>query len=140
MQRPDETPAGTGQLDGVSAGLPALARAIKLQQKASKVGFDWNDAAKVLEKLREETDETAEELDRSPRDDERLEDEIGDLLFTVANLARHVNIDPDQALRRTNAKFIKRFEKIEAALADDGRRPEGASLDEMEDLWIKAKS
>jgi nucleoside triphosphate diphosphatase len=140
VERPDERPAGSGQLDGVSAGLPALARAVKLQQKASKVGFDWNNAAKVLEKLREETDETAEELDRTPRDDERLADEIGDLLFTVANLARHVNIDPDQALRRTNAKFINRFEKIEAALADDGRRPEHASLDEMEGLWIKAKS
>jgi ATP diphosphatase len=126
-------------LDGVPAGLPALARAVKLQEKASTVGFDWNDPKAVLAKLREEADEIEAELDRSPRDADRLEDEVGDLLFAVANLARHLKVDPDQALRRTNAKFIERFSRIEDALAASGRTPAGASLDEMEALWQAAK-
>jgi ATP diphosphatase len=129
-----------GLLDDVAAGHPALARAVKLQQKASTVGFDWNDARLVMEKVREETDEIAAELDRSPREPERLSDEIGDLLFAVANLARHVNVDPDQALRQANAKFVSRFGYVEAALAADGRTPGEASLDEMEQLWHRAKS
>jgi ATP diphosphatase len=127
-------------LDGVSAGLPALARAVKLQRKASTVGFDWNDARRVIEKLREEADEFAAELDRSPNQPERLADEVGDLLFVVANLARHVNVDPDQALRQANAKFISRFGYVEEALAADGRSLEDASLDEMERLWQLAKT
>lgn len=128
-----------GLLDGISAGLPALARAVKLQRKASTVGFDWNDPRHVVEKLREEADEIAAELDRSPSEPERLADEVGDLLFVVANLARHVNVDPDQALRQTNAKFVNRFGQIEAALAADGRPLAEASLDEMERLWQAAK-
>ena len=126
-------------LDSVSAGLPGLARAVKLQEKASSVGFDWNDPAMVLAKLREETDEITVEIDRSPTDAGGIQDEIGDLLFTVANLARHLKVDPDQALRRTNAKFISRFGHIEKSLAASGRTATDASLDEMEALWQDAK-
>jgi ATP diphosphatase len=128
-----------GLLDGVSAGMPAMARAVKLQEKASTVGFDWNDPRAVLTKLREEADEIEDEIDQRPPAPDRLEDEIGDLLFAVANLARHLKVDPDQALRRTNAKFIERFGRIEAALAAVGRTPAEASLDEMEELWQEAK-
>jgi ATP diphosphatase len=141
-ERADRRPDGgtrAGVLDAVPAGMPPMARALKLQAKASTVGFDWNDPKAVLAKLREETDEIAAEIDRSPTEPDRLEDEIGDLLFAVANLARHLKIDPDQALRRTNAKFIERFGRIEAALAAVGRTPAEASLDEMEELWQKAK-
>ncbi len=133
-----EGPAGL--LEGVPAALPALARAVKLQAKASTVGFDWNDPMAVLAKLREEIDEIEVELAADPRDTGRTEDEIGDLLFAVANLARHVKVDPDQALRRTNAKFMMRFAAIEKALAAEGRTPKDATLDEMEALWQAAKA
>jgi ATP diphosphatase len=128
-----------GVLDGVPAGLPALARAVKLQERAGTVGFDWHDPNAVLDKLREETKEVADEINRPTPDRDRVEDEIGDLLFSVANLARHLSVDPDQALRRTNAKFIHRFRAIEDALAAAGRSPAEASLDEMELLWQQAK-
>ena len=127
-------------LDGVKAGLPGLTRAVKLQEKASTVGFDWNDADQVVRKLREETDEIATEMERVPVNDEHMADEIGDLLFTVANLARHLKVDPDQALRRANAKFIRRFTAVENALAQDDREPANASLEEMESLWRQAKA
>ena len=129
-----------GLLDGVTAALPALARAVKLQSKASTVGFDWNDPRAVIAKIREELGEIEAELDRPKNDPGRIEDEVGDLLFAIANLARHVGTDPDQALRRTNAKFMRRFGAIEAALASAGRTPAEASLDEMEALWVEAKS
>lgn len=127
-------------LEGVPLALPALTRAVKLQQKASAVGFDWNDARHVLDKIREETEEVAAELDSpgavaSPA----LEEEIGDLLFVVANLARHAKVDPEQALRAANAKFERRFRHIEQRLAAGGRAPAQASLDEMETLWLEAK-
>lgn len=131
--------AASQLLDAVSAGMPALARAVKLQKKASSVGFDWHDPRAVLDKLREETGEVAAEIDRSPRKKDRIADEIGDLLFTVANLARHLDIDPDQALRRTNAKFVWRFGQIEKSLSDAGRSLNDTSLDEMESLWKRAK-
>ena len=127
----------SGVLDGVTAGLPALIRAVKLQEKASTVGFEWNDPKAVLAKLREEISEIEFEIDIGDAD--RLADEVGDLLFAAANLARHLKVDADQALRRTNAKFVKRFKSIEAALAAQGRTPAGASLDEMEALWQAAK-
>ena len=127
----------SGVLDGVTAGLPALIRAVKLQEKASTVGFDWNDPKAVLAKLREEISEIEFEIDIGDAD--RLADEVGDLLFAAANLARHLKVDADQALRRTNTKFVKRFKSIEAALAAQGRTPAGASLDEMEALWQAAK-
>jgi nucleoside triphosphate diphosphatase len=126
-------------LDGVPEGLPALARAVKLQEKAGAVGFDWMDPRAVIDKFREEINEVTAEIDAPKMDRDRIEDEIGDLLFTVANLARHLAIDPDQALRRTNAKFIRRFHAIEDALAVTGRSPSDAGLDEMERLWQDAK-
>lgn len=131
-------PAASGALSGVPLPLPALSRALKLQQKASKVGFDWNDARAVLAKLREETAEIEEAL--AAGDEDAVKDEIGDLLFVVANLARHVQVDPEQALRGANAKFERRFAHIEARLKDVGRAPEQASLDEMDALWDEAKA
>ena len=128
-----------GLLDGVPAGLPAMIRAVRLQEKASTVGFDWNDPRAVLDKLAEEIGEIEAELTAPVCEPERLEDEVGDLLFAVANLARHLKVDPDQALRRTNAKFIRRFASIETALAAKGRGPAEATLDEMEALWQAAK-
>jgi ATP diphosphatase len=127
-----------GLLDGVPAGLPSLRRAQRLQEKASTVGFDWNDPKAVLAKLREEIDEIDAELDaKAPQS--RLQDELGDLMFAVVNLARHLKVDPDQALRRGNQKFARRFAAIEAALAAEGRTPGQSNLAEMEALWQKAK-
>jgi ATP diphosphatase len=136
-ERGRSIPAEKRVLDGVPVALPALIRAVKLQQKASRVGFDWNDPKAVLAKLREELAEIEAEIDGATH--ERLEDEVGDLLFAAANLARHLKVDADQALRRTNAKFVKRFGAIEDTLAASGRLPADASLDEMEALWQKAK-
>jgi ATP diphosphatase len=125
-------------LDAVPASAPPMMRAVKLQQKASTVGFDWNDPKAVLAKLREEADEIEAELaDAKP---ERLSDEVGDLLFAVANLARHLKVDPDQALAGTNAKFTRRFAAIEDALAAEGKTPADATLEEMEALWQRAKT
>jgi nucleoside triphosphate diphosphatase len=125
-------------LDGVPVAIPALMRAVKLQQKASTVGFDWNDPKAVLAKLREEIDEIEAEIDTS--NPERIADEVGDLLFAAANLARHLDVDPDQALAGTNAKFIRRFAAIEDGLAAEGRTPKDATLEEMESLWQHAKT
>jgi ATP diphosphatase len=127
-----------GALAGVSAGLPALARALKLQQKASKVGFDWNDARAVIAKIREETDEIEAELGTG--NEEHVEEEVGDLLFVVVNLARHLDVDAESALRGTNLKFERRFAGIEDALAAGGRTPSDASLAEMDALWDAAKA
>ncbi len=128
-----------GLLDGVPAGLPALMRAHKLQAKASTVGFDWNDARLVLAKLKEEIGEIEAELDRPDAETEAVAGEVGDLLFAVVNLARHLKVDADQALRSANVKFQRRFAAIEEALAAEGRAPAEASLDEMEALWQRAK-
>ena len=130
----------SGVLGGVGRGLPPLQRAVKLQEKAATVGFDWNDPRAVLAKLREEIGEIEAELDATDVAQERVADEIGDLMFAVVNLARHTGTDPEQALRRTNAKFERRFAAIEAALAAEGRTPADASLDEMEALWQAAKA
>lgn len=124
-------------LDGVPLALPALKRAVKLQQKASVVGFDWNDPRAVLSKLREEISEVEEALDR--RDRTALKDEIGDMLFVIANLARHADIDPEAALEGTNSKFRRRFAHIEAALAANGRDFSQTDLAEMDALWDEAK-
>lgn len=137
-ERSGSMPAEKRVLDGVPVALPALMRAVKLQQKASTVGFDWNDPKAVLAKLREELAEIEAEIDGATHD--RLEDEVGDLLFAAANLARHLKVDADQALRHANAKFVKRFGAIEDVLAAGGRSPADASLDEMEELWQKAKA
>jgi MazG family protein len=128
-----------GLLDDVPAALPALLRALKLQQRAATVGFDWDSAPKVVEKIAEEAAEIAE-AQMSGAAPERLQDEIGDLLFAVANLARHLGVDPETALRSTNAKFIRRFSQIEKALAAQNRTLAQASLDEMEALWQAAKA
>jgi MazG family protein len=128
-----------GLLDDVPIALPALLRALKLQQRAARVGFDWDSAPKVVEKIAEEAGEIAQARD-SGASPEKLEDEIGDLLFAVANLARHLGVDPETALRSTNAKFIRRFSEIESALAAQGRSMSEASLAEMEALWQAAKA
>lgn len=139
----------TSRLDGVPVALPALSRAVKLQRKAAEVGFDWADARLVLDKIREETVEVEQELGLQELDQQEigagapspaLTDEIGDLLFAVANLARHVGADPEQALRGANAKFERRFHFIERALTQRGETPEGSTLDEMEALWREAKA
>jgi ATP diphosphatase len=127
-----------GALSGVPLGMPALTRAVKLQEKAGKVGFDWNDPRAVLAKIREEIDEVEAELDAGR--DELARAELGDLLFALANLARHLKADPEAALRGTNAKFERRFAFIEAELSKQGRKPVEASLEEMDALWNEAKA
>jgi len=125
-------------LSDLKAGQPALARAMALQRKASTVGFDWNDPRAVLRKIREEADEIEAALERG--DASELESETGDLLFAVVNMARHVGVDPEMALRGTNAKFERRFGYIERALASRGRSLSSASLEEMDSLWDEAKA
>jgi nucleoside triphosphate diphosphatase len=126
-------------LDGVAAGLPALMRALKLQRRAARVGFDWPSAQNVFLKIDEELSEIKSELDVSPSP-ERLLDEVGDLLFAVVNLARHLEVDPEAALRHANGKFERRFRRVEDQLAAAGRDPADASLDELEALWQRAKT
>jgi len=126
-----------GFLGGIPIALPALTRAQKLTAKAAKVGFDWPDAEQVIDKIHEELEEVKEVSSTGERD--RIEDEIGDLLFSVTNLARHFGIDPETALRRTNAKFERRFGAVEGALMKQGRQLSEASLEEMEELWVQAK-
>ncbi|HMA15387.1 MAG: nucleoside triphosphate pyrophosphohydrolase [Bacteroidota bacterium] len=125
-------------LDGVTAALPALLRAEKLQKRAARVRFDWPDVEQVFDKLDEELGEIREEIAKGG-DPDRLEDEVGDLLFVVANLARHLKVDPESALRRTNAKFERRFRAMEAALAACGEKAEDQTLDTLEELWQAAK-
>jgi ATP diphosphatase len=126
-------------LDGVTAGLPALTRALKLQKRAGRVGFDWKEAPPILDKIAEEIAEVRHEMAAPARDPARLADEVGDLLFACVNLGRHLEIDPESALRGTNAKFERRFRRVEGLLAAAGKRPEQATLDEMERLWEQAK-
>ena len=128
----------TGALAGVPVTMTALTRALKLQEKAGKVGFDWNDPMAVLAKIREETDEIEAEIESGDR--ELAAAEIGDLMFAVVNLARHLDVDPETALRGTNAKFERRFGSIERALAADGKKPQDATLAEMDALWEAAKA
>jgi MazG family protein len=129
--------AREGALDDLPAALPALTRALKMQRRVARVGFDWPETADVLDKIVEEARELAEERDGDP---DRIEDEYGDLLFVMVNLGRHLQLDPEKALRRTNAKFERRFRAVEAALAAEGRRPEDAALAEMDALWDAAKA
>jgi ATP diphosphatase len=130
-------PESTGLLADVPRALPALTRAVKLQARAGTVGFDWNDARLVLAKIREELDEVEEALDQADQD--AVAQETGDLLFAMANLARHLKVDPEAALAATNAKFVRRFGHIEQGLAGRGRSLAEASLEEMEALWVEAK-
>jgi MazG family protein len=132
--------AAPSTLDGVPLALPALMRAIKLQNRAARVGFDWPSTDEVIDKIVEEARELAEVKRAADVDADRLEDEMGDLLFVAANLARHLKVDPEAALRRANAKFERRFRHIEARLAAEGRKPEDATLEEMDALWDEAKA
>lgn len=127
-----------GVLDDVPVGLPALTRAAKLTKRAARVGFDWPSVHEVLEKLDEETRELKDEIVAGDLDKARAE--LGDLLFVLANLARKLDVEPEDALRLTNRKFIRRFEAIEAALKSQGRTPDQSSLEEMDMLWNAAKN
>jgi ATP diphosphatase len=141
VKRGDDRPASV--LDGVPLALPALTRALKLQEKAGRVGFDWNDPRAVLAKIREEADEIEAELDEmddDPAGKEAAAAEVGDLLFAVVNLARHLSADPESILRATNLKFERRFQSIERALAALGKGPKDATLAEMDALWDAAKT
>ena len=126
-----------GTLDGVALGLPALLRAVKLQKRAARVGFDWPETSHVLNKIREEVEELHEAAEGADAD--HIEEEFGDLLFIMANLARHMDLCPETALRRANAKFTRRFGHIESRLKATGRRPEDSDLTEMDALWDDAK-
>ena len=137
----------SGLLDAISIAMPPMLRAVKLQQKAGTVGFDWNDPRAVLAKIREELDELEVEMDRAEsgvvtKAEARtsIEAELGDVLFALANLGRHLDIDPDAAVRATNEKFRRRFSYIERKLEEAGRHPKDATLNEMEALWQEAKS
>jgi MazG family protein len=127
-------------LDGIGPGLPALTRALKLQRRAARVGFDWPEIAPIFDKIEEEIGELREVLADSAPDPDRIEDELGDLLFAVVNLARRLDRDPEQALRRAGRKFDRRFRRIEEFLADEGKTPAKSTLDEMEALWRRAKA
>ncbi len=140
---------GEGLLADVALNLPALTRAVKLQEKAARVGFDWPSLAPVFDKMREELaelEEVAEPADprgasdRSPARLRKIEEEFGDLLFVMANVARHLALDPEAALRAANEKFTRRFAHIERRLADQNRAPESATLAEMDALWDEAKA
>jgi ATP diphosphatase len=127
-----------GAVAGVPVALPALTRALKLQDKAGQVGFDWNDPRAVLAKIREEADEIEAALDQKQAGEAAAE--VGDLLFAVVNLARHLGADPEAMLRATNLKFERRFASIERALAARGKTPSEATLEEMDRLWDEAKA
>ena len=140
----DELPGELGDLlfqvvlDGVALGLPALVRAVKLQKRAARVGFDWPSTDEVLAKMREEMAELVEARDSLGPDE--VVEEFGDLMFVMANLARHMQVDPEAALRAANTKFTRRFEKIEAWLAEAGKTPAMSDLAEMDALWNRAKA
>ena len=133
------------RLDDVVLALPALMRAVKLQKRAAEVGFDWPNLTPVLTKAEEEIAElraAIAESEMRPAKDQatRVAEEFGDLLFVMANIGRHLKIDPEAALRDANAKFVRRFKSIEAALAEEGRKPQDATLEEMDALWDAAKA
>ena len=125
-------------LDGVALGLPALTRAVKLQKRAARVGFDWPSTDEVVAKIREEAAELVEARDRLT--EAEVAEEFGDLLFVMANLARHMQVDPEAALRAANAKFTRRFMRIEDWLAEAGKTPAQSDLAEMDALWNRAKA
>lgn len=135
---PNDKPASL--LDGVPVPLPALSRALKLQKKASKAGFDWPDVTGVVEKVHEELGELEKEIGSEGGGNEKVEEEFGDLLFALANLARHLKLDPETALRAANAKFVRRFKGIEKRLETKDRRLADSSLSEMDALWELVKA
>ena len=129
----------TRLLDDVATTLPAMMRAFKLQKRAARVGFDWPDSQQVLAKVKEELTELEAELTPDQMDHRRVQDEIGDVLFSVINLARKLDVDPEEALKSTNKKFTNRFNYVEEASVSNGNVLNDTSLDEMEDLWQRAK-
>lgn len=136
-QQEREAKSRTGVLDDIPVGLPALSRAAKLQRRAARVGFDWPDTQGVLDKIEEEIAELREALSKGDLDNAR--EEIGDLLFAQVNLARHLEIDPEQAVRHTNAKFERRFRHVESRVADSGQAWEQLNLDQLDHWWDEAK-
>ncbi|MGB7244890.1 MAG: nucleoside triphosphate pyrophosphohydrolase [Sulfitobacter sp.] len=126
-----------GTLDGVAVALPALLRAVKLQKRAARVGFDWPSTIQVLDKIHEESAELVEAQDSLTQTE--VEEEFGDLMFVMANLARHMNVDPEAALRAANGKFTRRFQAVEAKLAALGKVPSQSDLAEMDALWDAVK-
>ncbi len=137
---PSRAATGGGTLAGVPLALPALTRALKLTARAARVGFDWPDASAVLAKLAEETAELEAELAAASVARGRLADELGDMLFVLANLARKLDLDPETCLRQANKKFVERFNSVERRLASEGKMPSEASLAEMEQHWQAAKA
>ena len=127
-----------GVLDDVPVGLPAMTRAVKLTKRAARVGFEWPSVHEILDKLREEAAELEAEIDVADQD--KIREELGDLLFVCANLARKLDVEPEDALRAANAKFVRRFHFIEAGLAQRGRTPDQSDLAEMDALWNDAKA
>tara|TARA_R110002051_G_scaffold262033_1_gene321993 strand:- start:6505 stop:7341 length:837 start_codon:yes stop_codon:yes gene_type:complete len=130
--------AQRGTLDGVAIGLPALMRAVKLQKRAARVGFDWPDTDQVIDKITEEAAELVEARDTLSHDE--VTEEYGDMLFVMANLGRHLGVDPEEALRAANAKFTRRFEGVERRLKDMGKTPDQSDLAEMDALWDAEKA
>jgi ATP diphosphatase len=138
-ERDDKHGQPQGRLAGVATALPSLQRSVKLQKRAARAGFDWPDSAPVFDKIHEELNELTREL-YVGAPVERLQDELGDVLFAVTNLCRHLKVEPDTALRSTNRKFERRFAYMEERLEQEGRQMEDCSLDELEVLWQSAKS
>ncbi len=140
IKRAEKGNTHTSMLDGVSTALPALLYAEKIAKRAARVGFDWADPAPVIAKLREELLEVEEALaENRPDRFDRVEEEIGDLLFAAANLARKAGVEPEVALRRATGKFATRFKKIEAALRERGLKPEECTLEELDAIWDEVK-
>jgi MazG family protein len=138
-ERDDKHGQPQGRLSGVAHALPSLQRSVKLQKRAARAGFDWPDASPVFDKIHEELNELTREI-YIGAPVERLQDELGDILFAVTNLCRHLKVEPDTALRGTNRKFEQRFAFIEAELEKSGRKMEDCNLEELEALWQKSKS
>lgn len=138
LEKQTETMEQTGALDGIARTLPALPRAMKLQRRAAQVGFDWNAPQPVLEKIREEISELEVEI-TAGAEHVRLEDELGDILFACVNLARHLQVDAEAALRHTNAKFERRFRRVESLLQEAGVHKDSTNLEALEAAWQQAK-
>lgn len=129
----------TSVLANIPKGMAPLVKALKIQTRCAKVGFDWKELSPVVDKIREEVEEVLEEANRDPQDHEALTSEVGDLMFAVVNLARHLKVDPEAALRATNNKFEKRFREIETSLKEHGKSVQDATLEEMEAIWQQVK-
>ena len=126
-------------MDGISTALPAMTRAIKIQKKASHIGFDWQNANDIFPKIQEELQELTNELETQPLTQEKVEEELGDVLFTCVNLARKLKIDPEKALRHSNHKFCQRFKKMEQHYHHDRQKMEDASMAQLEQVWQSIK-